>query len=116
MFVVDFSTDNVLVKQDKAQIFKASELIEQLPITEIDLLEMGTKLVPELKKAREKGLPIVVGIPRDGNILSFIGIIQVIYGIMGSFPFVVTANKGVYDLDQALDLYEIMDSARLMRI
>jgi hypothetical protein len=80
-----------------------------------ELLEVGETLVPLLQEAKEKGYIIVLGVPRKGEVKEFIGLVHVMLGILGYPPLVSAPDGGVHHLDQAMDLYELVDDARTMR-
>ncbi|WP_124726743.1 hypothetical protein [Staphylospora marina] len=120
MLLIDFSPGDVPVKLNSLQCVKvrrvkAAQMLESAQ-NENDLPAIGHALLEELKQAQVEGKFSVVGVPAKGEILKFIGMIQVLYGIKGCFPFVVQEKNGLYDVDQAMDLYDLMDSARWMRI
>jgi hypothetical protein len=80
------------------------------------LLEVGETLVPLLQAAKEKGYIIALGVPREGEVKEFIGLVHVVMGILGYPPLVSAPDaKGVHHLDQAMDLYDLMDDARTLR-
>jgi len=59
---------------------------------------------------------VAVGVPEEGATLPLIGLIQVLYGILGYWPMIVVEKNGFYDIKRHLDLYELMDDARQVRV
>jgi hypothetical protein len=117
MLLIDFLSNNVQIKQKKVERFNAGQFMKRVTNIDIEqgLIEMGAALAPELEKAKKNGIPVVVGVPEAGDVLKYIGVVHLIQGILGSVPLVVKNDNGVYDVEKALDLYDVMHSARMMR-
>jgi hypothetical protein len=117
MLLIDFLSNNVQIKQKKVERFNAGQFMKRITNIDVEqgLLEIGAALAPELEKAKKNGIPVVVGVPEEGNVLKYIGLIHLIQGILGSVPLVVKNDNGVYDINKSLDLYDVMHNARMMR-